>query len=111
MNRRGQAMIESLFVGLILVLALSLFLRVFARAQKNILVDEFIEETLICLVQKKLSCVHVFQQRLRDLGFSNISVHTQRNQSRWILHLKATSSFKEKIEKESELEYESQIQI
>ena len=104
-------MIESLFVGMILIVAFGLFLQIFLRAQKKILVEEFIEETLICLVQNKSTCTISFQQKLRDQGFSNISVQTRKNQNKWTLHLKATSSFNEKIEKESELEYENQMQI
>jgi hypothetical protein len=111
MNKRGQAMIESLFVGIILIVGLSFLLRSFSKAHKRMLLDEFIEETLVCLIQNKSTCVSSFQQKLRDQGFSNISVLTHKRQNTWTLHLKATSSLNEKIEKESELEYETHLQI
>lgn len=111
MNRRGQALTESLFVGIILILGLGLFLKIFSKAQKNMLLDEFMEETLICLIQNKLNCVNSFQQKLRAQGFSNISLQIQKNQNKCTLYLKATSSLNEKIEKESEIIFETQLQI
>jgi hypothetical protein len=111
MNNRGQAMIESLFIGIILILGLVFFLKAFVKVQKKMLVDELIEEALICLVQNKSTCINTFQKQLRDQGFSNIFLQTQKNQKKWILHFRATSSFNEKFDQESELDYETQLQI
>lgn len=111
MNKRGQAMIESLFVGIIVISGLGFFLKAFSKLQKKIVLDELTEEALICLVQNKSNCSNTFTQKLRDQGFSNISVQTQKFQSKWTLYLRANSSSNEKIEKESELEYETQLQI
>ncbi len=111
MNRKGQAMIESLIVGIILIIGLGLFLKSFSKLQKKMFLDELTEETLICLVQNKSVCLGQLRNKLLSQGFSNIFIQTKKIQHKSILQLRATTSFNEIIEKESELEYETKLQI
>lgn len=111
MNKKGQALIESLFVGIIITVGLGLFLKLFFKIQKRMVLEELAEETLVCLVEKKSNCKYAFQNQLQELGLKNISIQTNQTQMKCSLRLNAISSFNEKIEFESELEYDTKIPI
>jgi len=111
MTNRGQAMVESLLIGLILILSLSFFLRLMITTQKSFLIDEFVEQSLICLVQENSNCTNLLRQQLLEQGLSAISVRSEKSSGKWIVRFSATNSFNEIIEKESELEYENWVRL
>ena len=96
-------MIESLIVGLILVASLFFFLRYALLVRQSLLIDEFIESTLICLASKKTTCIANFRYQLVELHLRSVVIHSQTGEGYNRLNLSATSSFDKKIEKESEL--------
>lgn len=110
-NERGQAFIESLFLGVIVVIAITYSLKYALRIQKSFLLDELVEETLICLMQTNTRCLSHLKAQLSQLGYQAVSVRTQNTQNKWILNIKARSSFEEHIEQESELEYDLKVSI
>lgn len=110
MTERGQAMIESLLLGLILVMGLLWCLQTAVKTQKNFMLDEFVEQALICLLQNNSACTHQLHQQLKAQGYQDVWIQSQKIQNKFILRLKALSAFNEKIEKESELEYDVKIQ-
>lgn len=111
MTNRGQAMVESLLIGLILIFALSFFLRLMITTQKSFLIDEFVEQALICLVQGNSNCTTTLKEKLLEQDFTLISVNSEKSSGKWIVHISATTSLNDRIEKESELEYENWIQL
>lgn len=106
MNNRGQAMIESLLLGCVVIISLFFFLHLALRMQKNILLDELIEQTLICMAQKNPLCLESFRQQLITQKYQKISAAYNQFGNKWSLQLKAETAFNEIIEKESELEYD-----
>lgn len=111
MNERGQAMVESLLIGLIFILALSWLLKLSVYIQKKFLTDELIEDSLICLVSQNSFCTSQLRLKLAEQGYQSVFIQAQNLNHKWTLHLKAVSSFGNEIEKESELEYDPIIRL
>lgn len=106
MTNRGQAMIESLLLGTLIVGSFLFFLRHALRMQKNLFLDEEMEQTLICLVERKASCITEMKQRLAQQGYTSMSVIPKMTTEKINLIFKARSPFNDLVEKESELSYE-----
>ncbi len=102
-------MIESLIVGLILISALFFFLRFAFIMRQSLLIDEFIESTLICLSSEKTTCIESFRSQLVELQIHSIQIAAQGREGHYILQLNARSSFGKKIEKESEINLDLQV--
>ncbi len=108
-NNKGQALIESLIVGLILISTLFFTIRVALIAQQNTLVDEFIEQTMICLAQQNVDCEVKLKKQLEALNFRSISIQNLSNHPKFSIVLKAVTPFSRILEKESELELDLQV--
>jgi hypothetical protein len=104
MNNKGQAAIESLAIGILLVLMLFFVTRFGLMVQQNILVDELIEESLICLKQNKSDCAERLKNELQTLKFTQIELKIQNQRKIVSIKIKAVSAFKRIFEKESEIE-------
>ncbi|MBC7741967.1 MAG: hypothetical protein H7061_07210 [Bdellovibrionaceae bacterium] len=103
MNQRGQALIEMLILSSIIIVAVIWTVRLGVLLHINIAVDEMIEITHLCEIQKKSDCQSQLEKNLRQLGLTKNSliVANSNNQSR--IWLNATTSLGQQFVKESEL--------
>lgn len=106
MTNKGQAMIEALVVGALLVVSLSFSLRYVLSMQNNLLVDEFIEQSLLCEAEGNHNCKETLRSLLEKLQFRNIMIRTDNQKNKFKIFIKGNSSFDQKFEKESELDLE-----
>ena len=108
-NSKGQALTESLVVGLVLTTGLLFFIRLALVVQQTILIDEFIEQALICLIEKNETCTSNFEKQLRDMNLTEVSITHRVDQGHATLSLTGLSQFGKRIEKESELQLDLQV--
>lgn len=106
MTNKGQAMIEALAVGALLMVSFLLTLRYALTMQNNLLVDESIEQTLLCEAEGNSTCKDTLRAILQKLQFRNIMIHTEKHKNKFKLIFNGVSNFEHKYEKESELDLE-----
>ena len=103
MTNKGQAMIEAVIIGAVLVTALSFCLRYALSMQQNLLVDEFIEQTLLCEAESRSNCKETLRSGLLKLNFRNLTIRSENQGNKFNLFLNGRSSFDRDFEKQSEL--------
>jgi hypothetical protein len=110
-NRKGQALVESLIIAVILIFSMGFFLRFALKMQSALVVDEFVEQALICLLSQKTSCEEHLRHQLSERGYQEVQIHSQHFQSKYVLRLQMTSPWKDRIKKESELADELSVTL
>ncbi len=103
MTNRGQAMIEALILGGILTASISFLVRYALEMQQSMLVDELIEQTLLCEFEGHTDCGAKLKSFLTDLQFKQIALRITKSGSTYLLNVSGQSIFDQKFEKESEL--------
>ena len=68
MNNKGQAFIESIILLSIVTMACLFLIRLGLHLQNEILIDDLVEETLICKLQKKQNCIQQLKSQLYILN-------------------------------------------
>ena len=97
-------MIESLLVGSLIMAGLFFLLKYAFVQYQNIIIDELVEQTLICILEtSNENCKMHLTQKLNSINIKNVLVQISKNKNLVHLNLKYTSTFNRKIEKESEL--------
>jgi hypothetical protein len=103
MNRSGQALIEMLVLSSIAIVSVLLIVRLGFILQMNIAIDEMIETTHLCELQKKNNCRSELLQKLSNIGIIENSLVLSKTTDRSNLRLSADTSLGHTIFKESEL--------
>jgi preprotein translocase subunit SecF len=102
-NQKGQAMIEA-----VIILAIALIFSIKAiqlglNLHYEILVDDLIEQTLICHYQKKSTCISDLRHRLNELSFHDVQISDRSDSNTSRLRLQLTTGFGVVLTRESEL--------
>ncbi len=93
MNRKGQAFIEATLL-LAIVTVSSLFLvRLGLQLQNEIVLDDLMEEALICKLQKKVACLSDFKKNLHAVNFKMVQASDESSTDLARIYVKATSGF------------------
>ena len=74
MNRRGQALTESIILLIILTLFSVKFLQLGLHAISEIVVDDLVEEALICKLQNDNACVFQIKRKLLELNYTHLQI-------------------------------------
>lgn len=109
MNNKGQAFIESILLLGIATIACLFLIRLGLHLQNEILIDELVEETLICKLQKKQNCVNQLKNKLYSMNFKSVEVADMSQVNKAHIKLQAVSGLNFKSLLESELFLELQV--
>ncbi len=106
MNRKGQAMIESVLILSLVTGSVLFLLRYGLQLQNEILVDELLEETLVCNLQKKDFCVIHLKQKLTELNYQSVTVtdKSQAQTARLLVRLTSNQNMNTTLESELSLD-------
>lgn len=77
MNQKGQAFVESLILLSICTLCSVKLTHLGLHFISQIVVEDLLEQTLICKLQKKQNCTAVFQKKLISLNYKSVQVTDQ----------------------------------
>ncbi len=84
MNQKGQALTESLILLSICTLCSVKFIQLGLHFISQIVVEDLMEQALICKLQKKQNCTLIFGKKLNDLNYKSVQVidHSYLNTAR-----------------------------
>ena len=103
MNQKGQAFIEATLL-LALVTVSSLFLiRLGLQLQNEIVLDDLMEQTLICKLQKKMNCLPELKNKLEGIHYKAVRTVDASTLNNASLFVKATSGLNITTTVQSEL--------
>ena len=103
MNQKGQAFIEATLL-LTLVTVSSLFLiRLGLQLQNQIVLDEVMEEALICKLQKKMNCLPDLKKNLEGTHFKVVQAIDESTSENSRILVQATSGLNITTTLQSEL--------
>lgn len=109
MNNKGQAFIESmLLLGVITISAIFL-IRLGLHLQNEILIDELIEEALVCKLQKKDFCVSRLKKQFLEMNFYSVKITDKSHFNTAQLAVEIDSGLNIKTQLESEMSLELSI--
>ena len=109
MNHRGQAFIESMILLSIVTVSCLFLIRLGLHLQNEILIDELVEETLICKLQKKKNCIGQLKKNLYSLNFKSVEVTDKSQPTKSHIKLQTLSGLDFKVVLESELSLALQV--
>jgi hypothetical protein len=102
MNQKGQAMIEAVIIMAIALIFSIKAIQLGLNLHYEILIDELIEQTLICHYQKT-NCISDLRSRLNDMKFHDVQINDRSDAATSRLWLQVTTGFGVVITRESEL--------
>lgn len=103
MNNKGQALIESIMIMTIISLCSFKFFELGLNLYHEILLDELVEQSLICQLQIRSDCKNILYYKLQKLNFKNTSIQLINSEDTSYLKLQTEFGSKTKISKESQL--------
>ena len=109
MNNKGQAFIESIILLSIVTAACLFLIRLGLHLQNEILIDDLVEETLICKLQKKETCLLQLQNKLYSLNFKIVDAKFINQHNKAHLKLRTVSGLGFEAQVESELSLALQV--
>lgn len=109
MNTKGQALIESMIILSIVTVSSLLLIRAGLQMQNALVMDEFLEQALVCKFQKKTSCVQTLKAQLLALNFKSVVIQDRMQGATSRLAIEALSKFNTTSKLESELTLELAI--
>ena len=109
MNNRGQAFIESIILLSIVTVACLFLIRLGLQLQNEILIDDLVEETLICKLQKKQTCIQQLKSTLYAMNFKSVEVTDLSQNDKAHIKLKTISHLNFTASIESELSLALQV--
>ncbi len=109
MNQKGQAMIEILILGFLLMVAFIALIRLGLAVQMNIVIDELIESAHLCELQQKSFCQTRLKDKLADFNLKILSSTFITSADTSFIKLHTESNLGKIFEKESELYLELSI--
>ncbi len=106
MNTKGQALIESMIILSIVTVSSIFLIRAGLQMQNALVLDELLEDALVCKLQKKTTCVQALKSKLLALNFKTVVVQDRTQGSSARLAIEALSNFASITKLESELTLE-----
>ncbi len=106
MNQRGQAAIESIILLTLCTLVSVNLIQLGLHFLSEIAVEDLLEQTLICKLQKQYDCVSKLQNKLSDMNYTQVQVTDQSHShvARIRVEWNATSTYKAALESELHLD-------
>lgn len=75
MNNKGQAFIESVLLLGIVTFACITLIRLGLHLQNKVLLDDLLEESLICKLQKNENCLFLLKNKLDKLNYKFVEIN------------------------------------
>lgn len=103
MNQRGQAFVEALILSCLITTGIIITTKAGLTIIQNLIINEFVENTLICSFEKNKNCLEHFKKNISPLNIKILSLSLETSQPVHVLKLKAETKNGRLFIKESEL--------
>ena len=106
MNQKGQAMIEASILMTLCVFPFVFLLQFGLHFISEIIVDDLLEQTLICKIQQQSNCITNLRSKLLGMNYKNIHItdHSQAKIARISVSWKSTNLYSGTLESELSLD-------
>ena len=109
MNQKGQAFIESLILLSVCALCSVKLIHLGLHFISQIVVEDLLEQTLICKLQKKQNCTAVFQKKLISLNYKSVQVIDRSSLTKARIEIKWQTGDSYQATLESELAFDLSV--
>ncbi len=106
MNQKGQAVIESVILLTICTVVSVTFIQLGLHLFSEIVVEDLLEQTLICKLQKQSDCTAKLKKKLHDLNYTAVTVIDRSHSEKAKILVQWNSSLTYSAALESELSFD-----
>ena len=106
MNQKGQVFIESLILLSLCTLCSVKLIQLGLHLISEIVVEDLLEQTLICKLQKQPLCIHKLRNKLIYLNFTSVQItdHSYLNTARITIQWQTNMNYRATLESELALD-------
>lgn len=108
-NKNGQALVEGLCVLIMATPLFVLLVLTLLQAITTVAADHFLDVHLICMAEGHFNCISDTQQKLRNIGWKNITLSESNQKPKYTVTLRGKTNFGYDISKERELQLDLEV--